>query len=76
MRGRIIRLDEPGQTFVVSLWLFVSGIKTGARRIVPLDELSSVVRLCASNESQDGQCFENHDSLKEEKKRKACKKQK
>ena len=34
-----------GQTFVIRLfWLFVSTVKTGARRIIRLDELSSVVR--------------------------------
>ena len=37
-----MRLDELGQTFV---WLFVSSVKTGTRRIIRPDELSSVVRL-------------------------------
>jgi len=35
-RGRIIRLDELEQTFVLT---------TGTRRIICLDELSSVMRL-------------------------------
>ena len=34
-------LDEVGQTFV---WLFVSNVKTGTRRIICLEELSPVVR--------------------------------
>ena len=43
-RGRVIRLDELGQTLLF-VGLYVSSIKTGARRIIRLDELSSVVRL-------------------------------
>lgn len=43
-RGHNVYLDELGQTFVIRLviWLIV---KTGTRRIIRLDELSSVVRL-------------------------------
>ena len=37
-----MRLDKLGQTF---FWLFVSSVKTGTRRIIRPDELSSVVRL-------------------------------
>ena len=37
-RGRIICLDE------LFVWLFVSSVKTGTRRVIRLDELSSVVR--------------------------------
>ena len=44
-RGRIIRLDELGQTLILLLdALCVSSIKKGTRRIIRLDELSSVVR--------------------------------
>ena len=42
-RGRIIRLDELGQHSLF-VWLFVSSVKTGTRRIIRLDTLSSVVR--------------------------------
>ena len=42
-RGRIIRLDELGQTFVVLL-VCVFNIKMGTRRIMRLDELSFVIR--------------------------------
>lgn len=41
-RGRVIRLDELEQTFVL---LFVSSVRTGTRHIIRLDKLSSVVRL-------------------------------
>ena len=44
-KGRIIRLDELGQTFCCSSGLCISSIKTGTRRTVMLpDELSFVVR--------------------------------
>ena len=41
-RGRIIRQDELGQTFVC---LCVSSVKTGTRRIIRLDEVSFEIRL-------------------------------
>ena len=41
-RGRIIRLDELGPTFVVRL---VMRLKTGTLRIIRLDELSLLMRL-------------------------------
>ena len=42
-RGRIIRLDELGQTFIIRLVIqFVSG--TSTRRIIRQDDLSFVVR--------------------------------
>ena len=42
--GHIIRLDELGHISLF-VWLFISSIKTGTRRIIRVDELSSVVRL-------------------------------
>ena len=44
-RGRIMRLDELGQTFVIRLVIRVSSVKTGTRRIICPDELSSFARL-------------------------------
>ena len=43
-RGRIILLNELGQTFVVRLVIRHGRIKTGPRRIIHVDELSSVVK--------------------------------
>ena len=42
--GRIIRLDELGQTFVIRLVIRLC-VKTGTTRIIRPDKLSSVVRL-------------------------------
>ena len=44
-RGRIIRLDELGQTFVVRLVIRLKSIKTSTRHIMRLDELSFEIRL-------------------------------
>ena len=43
-RRRVIRLDKRGQTFVVRLVIRRYSIKAGARGIIRLDKLSSVVR--------------------------------
>ena len=40
-----MRLDELGQTFVIGLVIRVSSVKTGTRRIICPDELSSFARL-------------------------------
>ena len=40
-----MRLDELGQTFVIRLVIRVSSVKTGTRRIICPDELSSFARL-------------------------------
>ena len=43
-RGRIIRLDELGQTFLVRLVMRMK-YKDGTRRVMRLDELSFKIRL-------------------------------
>ena len=55
-RGRVIRLDELGQTFLVRLVIRLSSVKTGTRRIIRLDELSSVVHR-SSREPDDQRIF-------------------
>ena len=49
-RGRIIRLDELGQTLVVRLVIHLL-LKTGTRRIMHLEELTSVVRQTTEDSS-------------------------
>ena len=59
-RRRVIRLDKRGQTFVVRLVIRRYSIKAGARGIIRLDKLSSVVRrssCTAAEYSSRGMCL-------------------